>query len=49
MGDYGLIPVAVARDIPRTFPVLGSFVGESGDFIAMTVGVEVSDITAELY
>lgn len=45
MGDYSLIPVAVARDISQTVPVSGSFVGASGDFIDMTVDVRVSDHT----
>jgi transglutaminase-like putative cysteine protease len=46
MGDYSLIPVAVARDITQTVPVSGSFVGASGDFVEMTVDVRVSDVAA---
>jgi transglutaminase-like putative cysteine protease len=42
MGDYSLIPVAVARDIAQTVPVSGNFVGATNDFLGMTVDVQVS-------
>jgi transglutaminase-like putative cysteine protease len=45
MGDYSLIPVAVARDITQTVPVSGSFAGASDDFLGLTVDVRVSDVT----
>jgi transglutaminase-like putative cysteine protease len=45
MGDYSLIPVAVARDITQTVPVSGSFAGVSDDFLGLTVDVRVSDVT----
>ncbi|MEA2740268.1 MAG: hypothetical protein QOH05_3575 [Acetobacteraceae bacterium] len=45
MGDYSLIPVAVARDITQTVPVSGSFAGAAGNFLGMTVEVRVSDLT----
>jgi transglutaminase-like putative cysteine protease len=41
VGDFSLIPVAVARDIKQAVPVSGSFVGEAEDFISMTVEVSV--------
>jgi transglutaminase-like putative cysteine protease len=45
IGDYSLIPVAVARDITQAVPVSGSFVGDPADFLDMTVDVRVSDAT----
>jgi len=45
MGDYSLIPVAVARDITQTVPVSGSFIGVPGDFLDLTVDVRVSEVT----
>jgi transglutaminase-like putative cysteine protease len=45
MGDYSLIPVAVARDITQTVPVSGSFIGAPGDFLDLTVDVRVSEVT----
>lgn len=41
MGDFSLIPVAVARDIRQAVPVAGSFVGAPGDFLGMRVEVAV--------
>jgi transglutaminase-like putative cysteine protease len=46
MGDYSLIPVAVARDISQIVPVSGSFIGAPDDFVALSVEVRVSDLTA---
>jgi len=42
VGDFNLIPVAVARNIHQTMPVTGSFVGDANAFKAMDVQVEVS-------
>jgi transglutaminase-like putative cysteine protease len=41
VGDFGLIPVAVAREIRQVVPVSGSFIGTSDDFLGMTVEVTV--------
>jgi len=41
VGDFSLIPVAVARDIKQVVPVSGSFVGASDDFLGMTVEVVI--------
>jgi transglutaminase-like putative cysteine protease len=41
VGDFSLIPVAVARDIKQTVPVSGSFIGAPDDFLGMTVEVAV--------
>ena len=41
VGDFSLIPVAVARDIKQAVPVSGSFAGEAEDFISMAVEVSV--------
>lgn len=41
MGDFSLIPVAVARDIKQAIPVSGSFIGAPDDFLGMTVEVLV--------
>ena len=41
VGDFNLIPVAVARDIRQAVPVAGSFIGTPNDFIGMTVEVTV--------
>jgi transglutaminase-like putative cysteine protease len=41
VGDFSLIPVAVARDIKQAVPVSGSFVGTAEDFISMAVEVSV--------
>ena len=40
IGDFSLIPIAVARDIKQAVPVSGSYEGEAEDFLSM--GVEVS-------
>lgn len=45
MGDFSLIPVAVARDIKQAVPVSGSFSGASDDFLGMTVEVSVRNMT----
>ncbi len=45
IGDYSLIPVAVARDIAQIVPVSGSFIGAPGDFLGLTVDVLVTDRT----
>jgi transglutaminase-like putative cysteine protease len=42
MGEFSLIPVAVARDISQTVPVSGSFGGATGDFLGLTVDVRVT-------
>jgi len=42
VGDYSLIPVAVARDITQIVPVSGSFVGVPDDFTDLSVEVTVS-------
>lgn len=42
IGDFNLIPVAVARDIRQTMPVTGSFVGDASAFKSMDVRVEVT-------
>jgi transglutaminase-like putative cysteine protease len=41
VGDFSLIPVAVARDIKQVIPVSGSFIGAPDDFLAMDVEVSV--------
>ncbi len=47
VGDFSLIPVAVARDISQTVPVSGSFVGATDVFLGMTVEVEVHNVTED--
>jgi transglutaminase-like putative cysteine protease len=42
VGDFSLIPVAVARDIRQTVPVSGSFSGAAEDFLGMEVEVAVA-------
>ena len=42
VGGFNLIPVGVARDIRQIMPVVGSFVGESDAFQAMSVEVAVT-------
>ena len=44
MGAFGLIPVAVGRDIDQVVPVSGSFVGATDDFLGMTVELAVRDM-----
>jgi transglutaminase-like putative cysteine protease len=41
VGDFSVIPVAVARDIKQAVPVSGSFAGAADDFISMAVEVSV--------
>ena len=41
VGDYSLIPVAVARDISQAVPIAGNFIGTSDDFLGMAVEVTV--------
>ncbi len=41
VGDFSVIPVAVARDIKQAVPVSGSFAGAADDFISMAVAVSV--------
>jgi transglutaminase-like putative cysteine protease len=45
VGDYSLIPVAVARDIAQVVPVSGSFAGVPDDFLDLTVDVRVTGLT----
>jgi transglutaminase-like putative cysteine protease len=45
VGDFCLIPVAVARDIRQTVPVSGKFVGATNDFLGMTVEVQVVNVS----
>ena len=42
VGGFNLIPVGVARDIRQVMPVVGSFVGASDAFQAMSVEVAVT-------
>jgi hypothetical protein len=42
VGGFHLIPVGVARDIRQVMPVVGSFVGASDAFQAMSVEVAVT-------
>jgi transglutaminase-like putative cysteine protease len=42
VGDFSVIPIAVARDIKQAVPVSGSFAGEAGDFLGMEVEVSIS-------
>ena len=44
MGAFGLIPVAVGRDVDQVVPVSGSFVGATDDFLGMTVELAVRDM-----
>ncbi len=41
VGDFSVIPIAVARDIKQAVPVSGSYAGEADDFLGMTVEVSV--------
>jgi transglutaminase-like putative cysteine protease len=41
VGDFSVVPVAVARDIKQAVPVAGSYAGQPQDFISMTVEVSV--------
>jgi transglutaminase-like putative cysteine protease len=42
VGDFSVIPIAVARDIKQAVPVSGSFAGTADDFLSMGVEVSVS-------
>jgi transglutaminase-like putative cysteine protease len=41
VGDFSVIPIAVARDIKQAVPVSGSYAGDKEDFLSMTVEVSV--------
>jgi transglutaminase-like putative cysteine protease len=41
VGDFSVIPIAVARDIKQAVPVSGSYVGAADDFLSMAVEVSV--------
>jgi transglutaminase-like putative cysteine protease len=41
VGDFSVIPIAVARDIKQAVPVSGSYAGAAEDFISMEVEVSV--------
>jgi transglutaminase-like putative cysteine protease len=41
VGDFSVVPVAVARDIRQAVPVSGSFTGAADDFLGMDVSVSV--------
>jgi transglutaminase-like putative cysteine protease len=41
IGDFSLIPIAVARDIKQAVPVAGSYAGAADDFLSMAVEVSV--------
>lgn len=41
VGNFSLIPIAVARDIKQAVPVAGSFSGNAEDFLSMSVEVSV--------
>ena len=45
VGEFSLVPVAVARDIKQAVPVSGSFAGNPDDFLGMTVEVAVRRMT----
>ena len=44
MGAFGLIPVAVGRDISQVAPVSGGYVGATEAFLDMTVEVAVGGL-----
>jgi transglutaminase-like putative cysteine protease len=44
VGDFNLIPVAVARNIAQIMPVTGSFTGSTGAFLGMTVDVSIHKV-----
>jgi transglutaminase-like putative cysteine protease len=48
VGDFNLIPVAVARDIRQTAPVAGSFAGAADNFLGMSVEVVITGPTTDL-
>jgi transglutaminase-like putative cysteine protease len=41
VGDFSVIPIAVARDIKQAVPIAGSYVGAANDFLSMNVEVSV--------
>jgi len=41
VGDFSVIPIAVARDIKQAQPVAGSYAGQADDFLSMSVEVSV--------
>jgi transglutaminase-like putative cysteine protease len=41
VGEFSVVPVAVARDIKQAVPVSGSFAGAADDFLSMAVEVSV--------
>jgi len=41
VGDFSVIPVAVARDIKQAAPISGSYLGAAEDFLSMNVAVSV--------
>jgi transglutaminase-like putative cysteine protease len=41
VGDFSVVPVAVARDIKQAVPISGSYAGAAEDFLSMTVAVSV--------
>jgi transglutaminase-like putative cysteine protease len=41
VGDFSVVPIAVARDIKQAVPVSGSFAGAPDDFLSMAVEVSV--------
>ena len=45
VGNFNLIPVAVARDIGQIVPVAGSFVGMTDAFEKMIVEVQVTSLS----
>lgn len=46
VGEFSLIPVAVARDIKQAVPVSGSYNGMPSDFLGMSVDVTVRNTTS---
>jgi len=41
VGDFSVVPIAVARDIKQAVPVAGSYAGAPEDFLSMAVEVSV--------
>jgi transglutaminase-like putative cysteine protease len=48
VGGANLIPVAVARGVGQVVPVAGSFIGDAGVFVGMSVEVLVIELGAQL-
>lgn len=42
IGSEALIRIAVTRDATQAIPIMGSFVGDTGDYLGMTVEVSVT-------